>query len=160
MKRRQKAKKDTLCNPMKYRFHKEKLWPMTLEKVIKERNIKQYNLMFGFLPDDLLHKIKTAPYIDVLDFWYDDSGYPEQNNWIDIEGIDYGWIWLNQKNGTFECKRQLIRDYVLRRTSEEIKPNQRIIYWKSSNIINIGYMNPEETCFTQIEISKSELNPI
>lgn len=33
---------------------------MTLEKIIKERNIKQYNLMFGFLPHHLLHKIKTA----------------------------------------------------------------------------------------------------
>ena len=131
---------------------------MTLEKIIKERNIKQYNLMFGFLPDHLLHKIKTTPYIDIFDFLYDRDGFPDENNWTDIEGIDYGWIWCLQEHGTSECRRQLIRDYALKIVSI-LKPTQRIIYWKTGEISNIGYMNPDNTCFTQIRMSKSELAP-
>lgn len=30
--------------------------------------------------------------------WYDDEEYPDRNNWVDVEGEGYGWLWVKEEN--------------------------------------------------------------
>lgn len=53
--------------------------------------------------------IKQFKYIDVNELWFDDPNNPELNNWIDIEGIGYGWLWLRHKNSKKQQRKDIIR---------------------------------------------------
>lgn len=66
---------------------------MTIEGIIKDFNIDTYI----FIPKSHLdYFIKKAKYIDVYEYWYDIFN-PENNIWIDIEGMGYGCMWSNTK---------------------------------------------------------------
>lgn len=65
----------------------------------------------GKIPSKLMSKIlKQYKYIDVLTYWYDNEDDPELNNWIDVEGIGYGWLWCGYPKSE-RLQRKSIRKY-------------------------------------------------
>ena len=63
---------------------------MTLEKFIaKEKNAEPVPLNFN------LNKVlKNNKYIAYYDLWYDDLDNPDVLQWVDVEGIGFGWLWI------------------------------------------------------------------
>lgn len=63
---------------------------MTLEKFIaKEKNAELIPLNFN------LNKVlKNNKYIAYYDLWYDDPDDPDVLQWVDVEGIGFGWLWI------------------------------------------------------------------
>lgn len=56
-------------------------------------------IKYGQLNEKLLLELKMTTslydYIEIITNYYDDKENPYFNNWTDIEGMGYGWMWLN-----------------------------------------------------------------
>lgn len=71
-----------------------------MEKILKhilspdDRIIK-----YGQLNEKVLMELKMTTslydYIEIVTNYYDDEDNPYFNNWTDVEGMGYGWVWLN-----------------------------------------------------------------
>lgn len=53
----------------------------------------------GYLNEKVLLGLKMNvslyPYIEVITNYYDSERNPDSLNWTDVEGMGYGWAWLN-----------------------------------------------------------------
>jgi len=58
-------------------------------------------LKYGQLNEKLLLELKMTTslyeYIEIVTNYYDDEDNPYVNNWTDIEGMGYGWVWLRHE---------------------------------------------------------------
>jgi hypothetical protein len=58
-------------------------------------------IKYGQLDEKVLLELKmtTSLYsdIDIITNYYDDERMPYINNWTDVEGMGYGWVWLNHE---------------------------------------------------------------
>lgn len=70
---------------------------MTLEKIIEQRDLKEFHPIICTKSKLSYGEILTPKYIDVKEYLYDDKSDPELNTWVDVEGIEYGWIWCRNK---------------------------------------------------------------
>lgn len=62
------------------------------------------------IPNKTMKKyMNSFKYIEVQELWYDDFDHPHKNTWTDIEGIGYGWIWLNYENSERLQRKAIIR---------------------------------------------------
>lgn len=56
-------------------------------------------IKYGQLDEKVLLELKMTTslydYIQVITDYYDEEDHPYFNNWTDIEGMGYGWAWLN-----------------------------------------------------------------
>lgn len=56
----------------------------------------------GQLNEKILLALKMTTslyeYIEVITEFYDDNERPDFNNWVDVEGMGYGWAWMNYEN--------------------------------------------------------------
>ena len=65
---------------------------MTLDKIVEQihKNICEPVVLPKAKVDlSIINKFK---HIDVMEFYYDDKEHPDDNTWIDIEGIGYGQV--------------------------------------------------------------------
>lgn len=121
---------------------------MTIEKFISDNKLEEYNIRkIGKLPNKILSKIfKEYKYIDVIELWYDDEDNPDRNNWIDIEGMGYGWLWCKYRKSE-KKQRKIIRRFAL-----QCCPNQDLysyyvndirhyLFWTGDSVIQIRLSN-------------------
>ncbi|MGD1416499.1 hypothetical protein [Bacillus stercoris] len=71
-----------------------------MEKILK--HIMRPNdkiIKYGVLDEKILRELKMITslydYIEVVTNYYDDEDDPYRINWTDIEGMGYGWAWMN-----------------------------------------------------------------
>lgn len=52
---------------------------------------------------------KTYPYLDYHEKYYtsEEDEYYLFNNWIDVEGIDYGWLWVSCEKENKDIRKEL-----------------------------------------------------
>lgn len=128
---------------------------MTIEGIIKDFNIDTYI----FIPKSHLdYFIKKAKYIDVYEYWYDIFN-PENNIWIDIEGMGYGCMWSNTKLRKYSkiLQKRAIKKFALTLISD-LKPENEILYYQQDGDNCYGFINKDGTCYTRIRISDKELD--
>lgn len=126
---------------------------MTLQDFIKEKDIT--GITKQKIPNKTMKKyLNRFKYIDTYELWYDDPDYPNFNNWIDIEGIGYGWLWLEHENSK-KLQRKSIIKYAMR--LYRYSKNEMCIRSKDG-ITDIFLENKFGECIFQIRVSNSELN--
>ena len=81
---------------------------MTLQDFIKEKEI--VGITKQKIPNKTMKKyLNHFKYIDAYELWYDAPDNPISNNWVDIEGIGYGWLWLNHKDSKRLQRKSIIK---------------------------------------------------
>ena len=81
---------------------------MTLQDFIKEKEI--VGITKQKIPNKTMKKyLNHFKYIDTYELWYDDPDNPNHNNWVDVEGIGYGWLWLNHKDSKRLQRKSIIK---------------------------------------------------
>lgn len=110
-----------------------------------------------------LSKIKKYKYVDITDFLFDDDNHPDTRTWMDVEGIEYGWIWCKnwlRRKSKFLQRKAIIR-HIFGRLSD-VGKNQSMVTYSTQNegdiIYYIGYMNENGTCYTEIRYSNGYLD--
>lgn len=132
---------------------------MTLDKIISVNNLTRFNnLTIRPKKDINFHNLKYFRYLEVCHYWYDDDENPDFNNWIDIEGIGYGWLWCSTKlRGKFEyLQRKALRKYI-RNIVKDIDENTKIVTYSNNNIYHIAFMDDGDSCYTEIRMSNEIL---
>lgn len=129
---------------------------MTLDKIIEQihKNIcEPVVLPKSKLDLSIINKFK---YIDVMEFYYDDKEHPDDNTWIDIEGIGYGWIWTGNKIRSHSkfLQRKAIREYAFYLLSL-LKNNDHIITFDHDEIYYFKFVYKDEVI--QIRVSNKIL---
>jgi hypothetical protein len=72
-----------------------------LDKILEHILSPEDNIIkYGQLNEKLLLELKMTTslydYIEIVTNYYDDFKHmPYRNNWTDVEGMGYGWAWLN-----------------------------------------------------------------
>lgn len=55
-------------------------------------------IKYGQLNEKLILELRMTTslydYIEIVTKYYDDEERPYYNNWIDVEGMGYGWTWM------------------------------------------------------------------
>lgn len=106
----------------------------------------------GYIPNKRLSKvIKSYKYIDIAEFWFDDPDEPERNNWIDVEGIGYGWLWLSYKKDRND-KRLRKR---LRRWAMDFHEKEEIYYANIDGVHCYWWISGEE--IIQVRLSNNSM---
>lgn len=125
---------------------------MTVEKFLEEHKYKNVKKL-GYVSNKTLSKVlKRYKHIDVHWYWYDSENQPDFNNWVDVEGIGYGWIWCNYTKERNDNKlRKHLIDYVL-----EWHKKQEV--WTFDDDIK-GYIFSLDKVVIVIMLSNSELDP-
>lgn len=130
---------------------------MTLEKIIEQRDLKEFHPIICTKSKLSYGEILTPKYIDVMDYLYDDESNPGLNTWVDVEGIGYGWIWcLNKIRRKFETlQRRAIRKFAIN-ILDSIPNNTPILRYEIDGIKYFGFMTEDGKCYTQIRVSDGE----
>lgn len=126
---------------------------MTLQDFIKEKEI--VGITKQKIPNKTMKKyINQFNYIDTHELWYDDPDYPNFNNWIDIEGIGYGWLWIKHKNSK-KLQRKSVIKFAMR--LYRYSKNEMCIRTKDE-ITDIFLESKVGKCIFQIRVSNNELD--
>lgn len=121
---------------------------MTLKQFIIDRKLPKGDYKDNF--NKILPKlIKRYKYIDVIEYWYDDEENPNFNNWVDIEGIGYGWLWCNCKTDGQIRKR-------IRKFARDIYHNETVYIYNAYNIKHIVFADNFDEVII-IRLSNDEL---
>lgn len=126
---------------------------MTLQDFIEAEGI--VGVIKQKTPNKTMKKcLNCFKYIDTYEFWYDDPDNPNFNNWIDIEGIGYGWLWLNHKNS-----ERLQRKSVIKHAMVLYKDSTNEMCIRHENgITDIFLESKDGDCIFQIRVSNNELD--
>lgn len=127
---------------------------MTLQEFIESKKI---NGIIKLKPENKTMKkyLNQFLYIDTYEYLYDDVNNPTLNNWIDIEGIGDGWIWLN-----YEKSKKLQRKNIIKYAMELYRASKDEICIEYENdIVNIFLEDKYELSIIQIRVSNKELKP-
>lgn len=81
--------------------------------------------------------------------WYTDEKQPDWNNWIDVDGEGYGWIWLK---GTEETWHSMLKEKLL----DYIETKKEIIAERNENVVFITTENKIIYHFIERESSKCD----
>ena len=126
---------------------------MTLQDFIKEKEI--VGTVKHKLSNKLMKKyLNHFKYIEANELWYDDPDNPNCNNWVDTEGIGYGWLWLEHKNS-----KKLQRKSVIKYAMELYRYSKNEMCIRiEDGITDIFLESKDSKCIFQIRISNNELN--
>ena len=125
---------------------------MTLQDFIKEKEI--IGTTKQKIPNKTMKKcLNLFKYIDTYEFWYDDPDNPNLNNWIDVEGIGYGWLWVQYKDSD-KLQRKLVIKHAMALYKDST--NEMCVF-KDDNITNIFLGSKDRGCIFQIRLSDCEL---
>ena len=128
---------------------------MTLKGIIKKFNIDSYIFISK---ENAIKLIKKAKYLDVYEYLYNIFN-PEENIWVDIEGIGYGWLWastkLREHSGILQ--RRAIKKFALSLVNE-LKIDEEIICYIQDGDNCYGFLNSDGTRYIRIRISDKELD--
>lgn len=126
---------------------------MTLQDFIKDKEI------IGITKQKILNKtmkkyLNHFKYIDTYELWYDNPNNPNFNNWVDVEGIGYGWLWLNHENS-----KRLQRKSIIEFAMCLYKHSKNEMCVRSKNgITDIFLESKNENCIFHIRVSNNELD--
>lgn len=125
---------------------------MTLQDFIRDKEI--VGIKKQKIPNKTMKKrLNQFKYIDTYELWYDDPDNPNFNNWIDLEGIGYGWLWLNHKNS-----ERLQRKSVIKHAMVLYKDSTNEMCVRHENdITDIFLESKDRVCIFQIRVSNNEL---
>ena len=126
---------------------------MTLQDFIKEKEI--VGITKQKIPNKTMKKyLNHFKYIDTYELWYDDPDSPNHNNWIDIEGIGYGWLWLNHKNS-----KRLQRKSIIKFAMDLYKCSKNEMCVRSDNSITDIFLESKDgDCIFHIRVNNNELD--
>lgn len=94
----------------------DKVYKQIEEDINKEVNqIREESEGYTLLSvEELVKKVgklgKTYPYLDYHEKYYtseEEDEYYLFNNWIDVEGIDYGWLWVSCEKENKDIRKEL-----------------------------------------------------
>lgn len=125
---------------------------MTLQDFIRDKEI--VGIKKQKIPNKTMKKyLNCFKYIDTYEFWYDDPDSPNYNNWIDVEGIGYGWLWALHKDSD-----KLQRKTVIKHAMALYKDGtNEMCVFKDDNITNILLASKDGVCIFHIRLSDHEL---
>ena len=126
---------------------------MTLQDFIKEKEIVGITKQKS--PNKTRKKyLNHFKYIDTYELWYDDPDNPIFNNWIDIEGIGYGWLWLNHKDS-----KRLQRKSIIKFAMDLYKCSKNEMCVRIDNSITDIFLESKDgDCIFHIMVSNNELD--
>lgn len=94
------------------------------------------------------------------EFYFDLEDRPEFNNWIDVEGIGYGWMWCaNKLRSKFEfLQRRAVKKYALS-LLKNIDDDTDIVAFYYDDLFVCGFIPKDNpTVYIQIRLSNRELH--
>lgn len=131
---------------------------MTLEKIIKTHSIFKDRAWIILKKKDINIPFKYKN-IEVCEYYYDDGTNPDQLTWIDVEGVGYGWMWMEnwlRKRSTF-LQRRAVKKYakdILKEIDDEID----IVAFYYNNLFVCGFVPKDNpTIYIQIRLSNEDL---
>ena len=126
---------------------------MTLQDFIKEKEI--VGITKQKIPNKTMKKyLNHFKYIDTYELWYDDPDNPIYNSWVDIEGIGYGWLWLNHKDS-----KRLQRKSIIKFAMDLYKRSKNEMCVRIDNSITDIFLESKDGyCIFHIRVSNNELD--
>lgn len=125
---------------------------MTLQEFIEKNRIT--GVLKQKIPNKTMKKyLNSFKYIEVQELLYDDFDNPHVNTWIDIEGIGYGWIWLNYENSERLQRKAIIR-FAMRLYRES---KNEMVVRRHGDTSNVFLENKNGESIIQIRVSNKEL---
>lgn len=131
---------------------------MNLVKIIDEFKLQKCGAFICKRCDADIPEIRKYKYIDVCEYWYDDEERLDVNNWIDVEGMGYGWIWCGNwlRSHSKMLQRLAIRKYA-QRFMELMHDETLVLTYKFDKAECFGFMIGDQ-CYVQIRVSNKELD--
>ena len=127
---------------------------MTLDKIIECYNLDELNLILSKKSEINFSQIKKYKYIEVTHYWYVDEDRPEDNTWIVVDGIGYGWLWCVYK---IRSKFAFLQRRAIVKYAFEIIANlpddTEVAIYENDDIMYYGFM-VDETCYVQIAVGR------
>lgn len=130
---------------------------MTLEKFLE---VNEVNFpVIPIIPNKVINKLmRQYKYIDVVNIYYKHDS--DELIWEDIEGINYGWLWISHKNSIREQRKTLIKlaqafyleseNEICIRRLNNLDTTEIIFKMKDSHFTG-------EDCIVEIRLSNKEL---
>ena len=126
-------------------MNKYKLYNRTrreLKKRFPKAEIKKMKFSYGLI-NDLFDNYHLKEFAEMF---YDDQ--EDFNNWVDVEGEAYGWVWTSVKKSQ---RRKTLRDYVNRVLHEkhlkEVLINRNIFYVEEGDFIYVYIPLLDKKCY-------------
>ncbi len=132
---------------------------MNLNKIIDEFQLKEYYPIRSKKSKINFSPIKKHKYIEVCKFWYDDEENPDENTWVDVEGIGYGWLCCANKireHFIFLQRRAIIK-YAFEIINQAPDDTDVLIMADDNDKMMYGFML-SETCYVRITLSNYEFD--
>lgn len=126
---------------------------MTLQDFTEKNGI--VGVIRSKIPNKTMKKyLNSFKYIDVIEYWYNDPDKPDYYTWIDIEGIGYGWIWLN-----YEKSEKLMRKAIIKFAMRLYRESKNEMHIRTDNGISYVLLEDKDgKCIIQIRTSNKELH--
>ena len=88
-------------------------------------------LDYGQMDTNVKHQLKgyshEYEHIAVLDFWYDDENDPYGLCWIGVEGMGFGWAWMDyEKEDWHDMMTVMVAD----RAKELLENSPNVLYFE------------------------------
>lgn len=131
---------------------------MTLDKIISENDLTKFNNPTKRAKKDInFNNLKYFKYLEISHYWYDDEENSDLNNWSDVEGIGYGWLWCSTKlrSKFIYLQRRALKKYILN-IIKDINKNTKIITYSNDDIYHIGFMSEDNDCYIEIRMSNNK----
>lgn len=109
--------------------------------------------------DVMKNLFKIYKYIDIGIYWFDDEENPERCNWIDIEGIGYGWIWIGNKlRARFSWLQRRVLIKYINSIWKEIPDDNDVLITGDGAVTAIFAIHPDKDSVIEIRLSDKSLN--
>jgi hypothetical protein len=84
--------------------------------------------------ENILRELKMTTslydYIEIVTNYYDDDEMPYVNNWTDVEGMGYGWVWMNYEEKDWH---KMMGRLVLDKADSLLKYMENTLYFVYEN---------------------------